>query len=70
MKKGKLGVLASLDPATVNSLVDAVLAKLAEKNRGFLLPKQDVGSSNLLTRSKLHWSLRWLGLKNILFIHG
>jgi hypothetical protein len=51
MKNVKMGVLASLDPDLINTLTEAILAKLEEKNGGFLLPKQGVGSSNLLTRS-------------------
>jgi hypothetical protein len=45
------GVLASLSPDELNSLTGLIISKLAQKNGGCLLPKQDVEGSNPFTRS-------------------
>ena len=45
------GVLASLSPEMMDRICDALIAKLALKNEGDLLPKQGVVGSNPITRS-------------------
>ena len=45
------GVLASLSPELMDRICDALIAKLALKNEGDLLPKQGVVGSNPITRS-------------------
>ena len=52
-RKSPERVLASLTPEVMDSLAELVVAKLLAKNSAWLLPKQGVGSSNLLTRSTL-----------------
>jgi hypothetical protein len=42
---------AYTDPEIIDRICEAVIAKLTTDGLGTLLPKQDVGSSNLLTRS-------------------
>jgi len=44
-------VLASLSPDALDKLADLIIAKLTAKERGVLLPKQDVVGSNPITRS-------------------
>ena len=45
------GVLASLSPESLDRLADLIIARLAAKTDGVLLPKQDVVGSNPITRS-------------------
>jgi len=45
------GVLASLSPELMDRICDALIAKLALKDEGDLLPKQGVVGSNPITRS-------------------
>ncbi len=52
MKESELErVLASPNNETLDQLCDLLMLKLAEKQKGGLLPKQGVASSNLVTRS-------------------
>ena len=44
-------VLASLPPDAVDQLCDLLLLKLADRQKGYLLPKQVVVGSNPITRS-------------------
>jgi len=50
-KNGAETVLASLSPDALDKLADLIIAKLTAKERGVLLPKQDVVGSNPITRS-------------------
>ena len=50
-KNGTETVLASLSPDALDKLADLIIAKLTAKERGVLLPKQDVVGSNPITRS-------------------
>jgi len=52
-KNGAGTVLASLSPDALDKLADLIIAKLTAKERGVLLPKQDVVGSNPITRSTL-----------------
>jgi len=45
------GVLDFLSPELLDRLADLIMARLAAKNSGVLLPKQDVVGSNPITRS-------------------
>jgi len=47
-------VLASLPPDAVDQLCDLLLLKLADRQKGCLLPKQVVEGSNPFTRSTPH----------------